>query len=779
MVNPGDYIAEDEHIEVELLDSEPENARIKNGGDDSDFEPAKTRGGGGSAVTTITKRSIRGRKSAVSKASDSVDKPRRPRGRPRKNPIPEPTDETNLTTTATIARRGRRKKVDIESEEPTLPSSSPPAAAASTTIITKAASVVTTAETGDDSSQETPREDAFDRTEPMVVEDIEIDDVPEKPKPRRRGPAKKKSSKADSDEDYGAKPKKGRGAKTKQKTLEQSVVVTASDLPKIFDIEAMNKASREYPDNYWIKYSEFPDELKEINKAAQENINGSKEAPEKMTAAPPQQPPVEGPIEYIDSEHPLKLLPYTISDQSNITGISLSPDGLLLATFSSTGTIKLWEMRTFKCIKKLRDADEPNIDEYFVGQFLPDGRHLIAGGKLKDRKRWSEADEDNHILPCPLKIFDIITGKVVSRLEGHAEEILCIKYALYQGENYLLTTSQDGYINRWHMGPDWITLKQRRTIDDGVTCMAFGVSFVPNTGNRYFMAATDDHIKLMDLDKCKIVQSFSPVYSSYCDCGKFVNITDDVEPALLTLINGGEGSSDINSQIQKDDATRKYAYFITRGVELLDAENNTVSSRPNTCTLHKLLYPTESDDSFELEEIKRFHHEDYLSNSWLIRITSNGRYLLAPTLNGQVFVYHMGTGQVTAILRDHECLEVRDLKFHPFRKLLFTSADDGTVKIYSQEVQDDETKTDEFMMAESASTAEQQQVDVKPNITADTEDLQNGEIDVASLNTKGETVQPTPTDTKSQLDAVNSIALSKIPPSPNTQQQPSQQQASS
>ena len=47
---------------------------------------------------------------------------------------------------------------------------------------------------------------------------------------------------------------------------------------------------------------------------------------------------------------------------------------------------------------------EANIDEFFCGAFLPDGRHIVAGGKLKDRKRWSAQDEDNHILPCPLKV---------------------------------------------------------------------------------------------------------------------------------------------------------------------------------------------------------------------------------------------------------------------------------------------------------------------------------------------------------------------------------------
>jgi IS1 family transposase len=36
---------------------------------------------------------------------------------------------------------------------------------------------------------------------------------------------------------------------------------------------------------------------------------------------------------------------------------------------------------------------------------------------------------------------------------------------------------------------------------DGVTCMAFTVSFVPNTGNKYFLAAADENLRLYDFEK--------------------------------------------------------------------------------------------------------------------------------------------------------------------------------------------------------------------------------------------------------------------------------------
>ncbi|KAI9506887.1 WD40-repeat-containing domain protein, partial [Coemansia spiralis] len=334
-----------------------------------------------------------------------------------------------------------------------------------------------------------------------------------------------------------------------------------------------------------------------------------------------------GRIDLIDEEHPLELLPHNISDQMALTGIVLSLDGTMLAAFGSSGQVHVWDTDTFECLTTLRDMSEPNIDEFFVGQFTPNAEYLVVGGKLKDRKRWSEADEDNHILPCPLKIFNVLTGEVVAQLEGHSEEILCIKSVVYKGENYFVTTSQDGYIRRWHMDSDWIVLLDSKEIEDGVTCMAFTVSFLPNTGNRFFVASTDDHVTLMDLENCAIVQSLAD-----------------------TTAAGSASSSSPNAAAEP---TAPYAYFVTRGVELLDAEDNTVSSRPNTCTLHRLVYPTEPDGKFELQEIRRFYHDEYLSNSWLIRITSNGRYLLAPTLNGQVFAFNIATGQVTGILRDH------------------------------------------------------------------------------------------------------------------------------
>lgn len=91
-----------------------------------------------------------------------------------------------------------------------------------------------------------------------------------------------------------------------------------------------------------------------------------------------------------------------------------------------------------------------------------------------------------------------------------------------------------------------------------------------------------------------------------------------------------------------------------------------------------------------------------------MKIASNGKYLIAPTLNGKLFFFDILSGKVLKILNDHDGknnrkshfefeisvrlihtphflgLEVRDIKLNPFKKQLFTCADDGNVKVYQQ-----------------------------------------------------------------------------------------------
>ncbi|KAJ3152965.1 hypothetical protein HDU86_005420 [Geranomyces michiganensis] len=399
---------------------------------------------------------------------------------------------------------------------------------------------------------------------------------------------------------------------------------------------------------------------------------------------PTPQPPAPVPPS-INAAHPLRLHPTAdIRDRGHIMSIVLSPDGAMLASFSTLGTVRLWDTETWAPLTVLRDEAEENIDEFLCGAFTPDMTRIVVGGKLKDPKRWSEVDNDNHILPCPLKVFDIMSGKVVERLEGHEEEILCVKLVSFRDINYFVTTSQDGYIIKWQTGADWRGMQRRATLQDGETCMAFTVSFLPHTGNRYLVAACDSGLTVFDFELETKVQHFPTLYSCYCDCAVVVDLFDfPSSPSWeqTAVLDGDVGGGDGEAAV--------FAYVVSRGVEeveMVDGENVAINTIPNTVAIHKLSYPVTKGAPFALTEVKRLTHDQYRSNSWLMKIASNGRHVLAPTYDGGVVVYNANTGQATGVLRDHDSVEVRDALFSP-AGWIATCGDDGMIKVYIQEDQ--------------------------------------------------------------------------------------------
>lgn len=62
----------------------------------------------------------------------------------------------------------------------------------------------------------------------------------------------------------------------------------------------------------------------------------------------------------------------------------------------------------------------------------------------------------------------------------------------------------------------------------------------------------------------KLIQTFSDLYSSYCDCGKFIKWLDESK-----YLNKDSDAMDIDESPQDNN----YAYFITRGAELCDVSD--------------------------------------------------------------------------------------------------------------------------------------------------------------------------------------------------------------
>lgn len=121
--------------------------------------------------------------------------------------------------------------------------------------------------------------------------------------------------------------------------------------------------------------------------------------------------------------------------------------------------------------------------------------------------------------------------------------------------------------------------------------MAFTVSFVPNTGNKYFLAACDEHLRLYDFEESQVgveplhdspalhlctsaqlLQTFEDVYSSYCDCGKFIKWLDEPAPEMQKATEDELNVDKMDEDVDEKQ-TEQYTWFISRGAEMCDVSD--------------------------------------------------------------------------------------------------------------------------------------------------------------------------------------------------------------
>ncbi|GJQ10268.1 hypothetical protein GpartN1_g2059.t1 [Galdieria partita] len=397
-------------------------------------------------------------------------------------------------------------------------------------------------------------------------------------------------------------------------------------------------------------------------------------------------------IEWIDDNHPLELYEKPLHHYGNLYCLSFNDDGSLLVSGSSTGTLCVWDTSKWERIGEFCDWEtfDKELIEYLTCCFSPDSRYIIAAGVTRDRFSWNDEEDENSVIPGAIRIFDVTNGRVTARLEGHQEEVFCLKVVKREENFYLISCGEDGRICKFlfhcpdesHNQFDFSNACKVSTISveamindseiDPLECESFiaiDLQFLPRTNNRLFLVAVDSGLQLFDFDREICIAKFPNLYTAYAD-------SISILPVDCSLVEDSAAS-------QNDENVYSW-YLVTRGVEWLDSQGNL--PRGNCCTLRRLSCISLSEALWSLESIRDFGSEDYYSNIWPCRLATQGRYVVSGTTAGETFVWHLSSGSLTAKLRGFDASKtIRTILFHPTRALLVTAGDDEYIQIWQQE----------------------------------------------------------------------------------------------
>ncbi|PZV15103.1 MAG: hypothetical protein DCF20_11885 [Pseudanabaena sp.] len=239
------------------------------------------------------------------------------------------------------------------------------------------------------------------------------------------------------------------------------------------------------------------------------------ESPEK-TGLPEPSPISTNPSNLVPSNlTPSVIKEFTINEAKDVIyGVTISPDGKILAGASSERIIELWDLPTNKKLQTLKGHTGRVYDVHFS----PDGKRLVS------------ASDDRKVI-----IWEVATGKILNTLEGHQDRIYT---AIFSPDGKVIASSgADRTIRLWNadIGKLISTLAEKSWVYD--------VSFTPDS-KVLASGSEDGAIRLWNVETGKIiktlVESGSPVRSIvYSNDGKA--IASAMEDNTVRLWDGKMG----------------------------------------------------------------------------------------------------------------------------------------------------------------------------------------------------------------------------------------------
>lgn len=114
-----------------------------------------------------------------------------------------------------------------------------------------------------------------------------------------------------------------------------------------------------------------------------------------------------------------------VGHEGPVFDVAFSPDGSFCATAGADGSIRLWDLQTFRQVSVL----EGHADKVYSVRFSSDGAYLLSASRDKTARIWDSSN-----------------GQEICRFVGH---LGAVREAVFTPDGLVLTASDDGSVRLW------------------------------------------------------------------------------------------------------------------------------------------------------------------------------------------------------------------------------------------------------------------------------------------------------------------------------------------
>jgi WD40 repeat protein len=328
----------------------------------------------------------------------------------------------------------------------------------------------------------------------------------------------------------------------------------------------------------------------------------------------------------------------SISVDTGVEGVDISPDGIYLAVGESNGKVTIFDTKTGRPLHHLIEHEQAVYDV----EFSQDGKYLATASK-----------------DTAIKIWGTKEWQLIQTLSGHKNWVWAVTFN--PNAPYIASASQDETFKIWN----YMTGEELQTVH-GQSNAVWEIEYSPD-GLRLATANADGTIKLWNATTGQLLLTLSGHKSVVRQ------IAFSPDDSYLA-----SASQDKSARVWSVAGHSDIAYDVTFSP---DGQRMATSSRDGTVKMWQIITPTQQSPVLEVQERKLPFPIKHSAAVRRIAFSPNGAYLATASADGTARLWDAHSGQDLKVIMNHRD-GIVGVAFSPDGNYVATTSLDTTAKLW-------------------------------------------------------------------------------------------------